>query len=196
MKDLSGEIKVLLSRAASGNEAVESVLPLVYAELRTLAVQHLRKERAGHTLQATDLVHEAYLRLAGNPDLKLMDRNHVFATAAVAMRHVLIDHARKKRAGKRIGPEALVPLQDTDPHPGQPMEERDVDLLALDQALDALARVDPRGAQMVELRYFGGFTEEETAQILGVSKSTVAREWRAARLWLRREMKRGASGDG
>ena len=187
MTDPQGEITYLLSQAASGNETIEKILPLVYAELRSLAVQHLRKERAGHTLQATDLVHEAYLRLAGNPDLKLVDRNHIFATAAVAMRHVLIDHARRKRAGKRIGPEALVPLQDAE----QARSEEDVDLLALDQALQALATVDPRGAHLVELRYFGGFTEDETAEILGVSKSTVAREWRAARLWLRREMKRG-----
>ncbi len=191
MTDPQGEITYLLAQTASGDGMIEKILPLVYAELRGLAVQHLRKERAGHTLQATDLVHEAYLRLAGHADLKLVDRNHIFATAAVAMRHVLIDHARKKRAGKRIAPDALVPLQDTD----QAGPETDVDLLALDQALQALASVDPRGAHLVELRYFGGFTEDETAQILGVSKSTVAREWRAARLWLRREMKRGASGE-
>jgi RNA polymerase sigma-70 factor, ECF subfamily len=191
MTDPQGEITYLLSQAASGDGTIEQILPLVYAELRGLAVQHLRKERAGHTLQATDLVHEAYLRLAGNASLKLVDRNHIFATAAVAMRHVLIDHARKKRAGKRIAPDALVPLQDTD----QAGPEADVDLLALDQALQALAAVDPKGAHLVELRYFGGFTEDETAEILGVSKSTVAREWRAARLWLRREMKRGARGE-
>ena len=187
MTDPQGEITYLLSQAASGNEKVEKILPLVYAELRGLAVQHLRKERAGHTLQATDLVHEAYLRLAGNSDLKLVDRNHIFATAAVAMRHVLIDHARRKQAGKRIRPEALVPLEDAD----QAQPEAAVDLLALDQALQTLATVDPRGAHLVELRYFGGFTEDETAEILDVSKSTIAREWRAARLWLRHEMKRG-----
>ena len=192
MKSPTGEITYLLSQATSGNEAVEKILPLVYAELRDLARQHLRKERSGHTLQATDLVHEAYLRLSGNEELKLVDRNHVFATAAVAMRHVLIDHARKKRANKRIGPEMMVSLQDTD----QPIGGFDVDLLALDQALHKLAEVDPRGAHLVELRYFGGFTEDEAAEILGVSKSTIAREWRAARLWLRREIRRGAGNGG
>jgi RNA polymerase sigma factor (TIGR02999 family) len=189
--------RFLAQMGGAADSEVERILPLVYAELRKLAARHLRKERAGHTLQATELVHEAYLRLAGSEELGLVDRNHVLATAAVAMRHVLIDHARKRRAKKRIDPAVLVPLKDTDESDSEWMEAQDhIDLLALDQALESLAELDARAAQVVELRYFGGFTEDEVAEILNTSKSTIAREWRAARLWLRREMKRGTGGGG
>lgn len=182
---LSTVTRVLRGSAYSA-EAVEEILPAVYRELRRQAAGFLRKERAGHSLAATELVHELYLRLFGAEQPNYRDRRHFFATAAIAMRRILVEHARRKRAGKRIPPEAVVPL-DKAP---EPSSAADVDVLALDQALRALEDFEPRMARVVELRYFGGLSEAEVAAVLDVSRPTVTRDWRTARVWLRGKMER------
>ncbi|MCP3961835.1 MAG: sigma-70 family RNA polymerase sigma factor [bacterium] len=184
MPDAHATLTRILHGSAYRSEAVEEVLPLVYDELRKVAAVTLRKERAGHSMVATELVHEAYLRLFGGEQPRYTDRRHFFATAAIAMRRLLVEHARRKQAGKRIPEQAVVPL-DKAP---EPAEVVDVDVLALDEALTALAEFEPRMAQVVELRYFGGLTESEVAEVLEVSRPTVSRDWQAARLWLRRKM--------
>ena len=176
----------ILHGAAYSADAVEEILPIVYDELRRMAAMSLRKERAGHTLAATELVHEAYLRLFGGDQPLYKDRRHFFATAAISIRRILVEHARRKSAGKRIPAEAIVPLDEVP----EPSAAADTDLVALDQALTALAEFEPRMAQVVELRYFGGLSESETAEVLEVSRATVSRAWQTARVWLRRKMKR------
>lgn len=182
-----GQITRILQGAAYNQNAVEEILPVVYGELRRLAASFLRKESRQHTLAATDLVHEAYLRLFGGEQPRYTDRRHFFSTAAIAMRRILVENARRKQAGKRIPAHALVPLEDS-PEPSASSDDA-IDILALDRALTTLAEADPRMAQLVELRYFAGLTESEVAEVLAVSRPTVARLWRAARVWLRREMK-------
>ncbi|MFO0915593.1 MAG: sigma-70 family RNA polymerase sigma factor [Pirellulales bacterium] len=162
-------------------QAAERLLPLVYEELRKLAVQRLTQEPAGQTLQATALVHEAYLRLVGNGSATTWDsRGHFFAAAAEAMRRILVENARRKRSLKRGGNFQRVPLDDVElvaPGLGD-------DLLALDQALRRLSEVDPDKARLVELRHFGGLTLEESARVLGLSTTTAHRHWNYARAWL------------
>ena len=167
-------------------DALDELFPLVYRELRRLASSRLRGERGAGTLQTTALVHEAYLRLAGKQRAQVRDRAHFFAVASQAMRRILIDRARRRRAAKRDA--ALAPA---DPRFEPQVEASDEDLLALDLALRKLSSLDPRQAQVVELRYFGGLTADEAAEALGVSEATIHREWRAAKLWLRREMEGG-----
>ena len=167
-------------------DVMEEVLPLVYKELRRHAAVFLRKERAGHSLAATELVHEAYLRLFEGEQPRYNDRRHFFSMAAIAMRRILVDHARRKQAGKRIPADAVVPL-DSAP---EPTTSGDVDILALDDALEKLAQLDPRKARLVELRYFGGLTESEAARVLDISRTTATRDWNSARVWLRHEMSR------
>jgi RNA polymerase sigma-70 factor, ECF subfamily len=159
--------------------AQEQLLPLVYAELRRRAAAYLKGERAGHTLVATALVHEAWLRLAGQR-AGYENRLQFFALAAQMMRRVLVDHARARAADKRPPPELRIALEDAP----QAAPDDGVDLVGLDDALEALAKRDPRQARLVELRYFGGLTAEETAEALGVSLATMKREWTAARAWL------------
>ncbi|MGE0593261.1 MAG: sigma-70 family RNA polymerase sigma factor [Vicinamibacterales bacterium] len=188
-KHAAGEVTRLLDGLNAGDEqALPRILPLVYDELRRIAARRLHHEPAGHPLQATALVHEAYLRLAGQHEVRWKNRGHFFAVAAQAMRRVLVDHARARLADKRGGVQARVPLDDvvvaSEPPPG--------DLVALDDALDRLARHDPHQARLVELRFFAGLTVEETADVLGISDTTVKREWRMARAWLHREMSRTA----
>jgi RNA polymerase sigma factor (TIGR02999 family) len=166
------------------SEAFEDLLPLVYDELRRLAASYLRKERRDHTLQATALVHEAYLRLSGGVALDLQDRAHFFTVAARAMRRVLVDHARRQRADKRIGAGRKVSLDDA---PETPVVV-DADVLAVHEALELLAQIEPRQAQLVELRYFGGLSNPEAAEVLEVSIKTVERDWRIARTWLHRRL--------
>ncbi|NOT44748.1 MAG: RNA polymerase subunit sigma-70 [Acidobacteria bacterium] len=185
----AGEVTRLLDDLNAGDEeALPLLLPLVYDELRRIAARRLHHEPSGHPLQATALVHEAYLRLVGQHEVRWKNRSHFFAVAAQAMRRVLVDHARARLAGKRGGVQARVPLDDvvvaSEPPPG--------DLVALDEALDRLARHDPHQARLVELRFFAGLTVEETADVLGISDTTVKREWRMARAWLHREMSRTA----
>ena len=154
---------------------------LLYGELRALAADFLRRERSDHTLQPTALVHEAWMRLSVQDESRWGSRAHFFALAAQAMRRVLIDHARRKRADKRGGGARRITLaRDVTP----PGDSSDVDLLALDDALDRLAELDARQARVVELRYFAGLTVDEVAEALGVSPRTVAGEWRLARAWL------------
>lgn len=162
--------------------AVEQLLPLVYDELRSLAAQKLTQEKSGQTLDATALVHEAYLRLVG--DQRFDTRRHFFAAAAEAMRRILIDNARRKRRQRHGGGRKRVELHAD----GVRAPEPDEDLLALDAALTKLAEQDQLKARLVELRYFAGLTGDEAAQILGISSSTADRHWVFARAWLRREL--------
>lgn len=176
------QVTLLVSQAREGDpKAVEKLIPIVYAELRVIAARFIRRERPNHTLQPTALVHEAYMRLLNQPHLTWKDRAHFLAIAARQMRRILIDHARAKYADKRAGDIVRITL---DEHVAA-SDGRDVELLTLDRALDNLAEKDPRAAHLVELRYFGGMTIEETAEALGISTATVEREWAAARAWLK-----------
>lgn len=163
---------------------LNALFPLVYEELRRLALAYLRAEREEHTLQPTALVHEAYFRLSGQRDVDWGNRAQFVGVAASMMRRILVNHARDRRAQKRGSGATRVALDDA----VGLVEERDVDLVALDDALVALAEVDPRGSRVVELRFFGGLGVDETAEVLGVSSATVKRDWGAARAWLRREL--------
>jgi RNA polymerase sigma-70 factor, ECF subfamily len=167
--------------------AVDEMLPLVYNELRRRASRYLRRERSGHTLQTTALVHEAYLKLAGQDGVEWKNRGHFFAVAAQAMRRILVDHARTRHRDKRGGRDEDLPLEDV---VLAIADEQGVDVAALDEALSRLARHDPRQETIVEMRYFAGLSIEETAEALGISKATVAREWQLARAWLYRELTR------
>jgi RNA polymerase sigma factor (TIGR02999 family) len=160
-------------------QALRQLTPLVYRELRSLAAAYLRRERSNHTLQPTALVHEAYLRMIRQPHVESHNRAQFFAIAANLMRQILVNHARARHAIKRGGAENIT-LQD---NMGM-TPAREIDLLALDESLDALERFDPRASRIVELRFFGGLTEEEIAEVLGLSVVTVKRDWRAARAML------------
>ena len=176
-----GDITVLLNRLANGDEsAAEDLIPRVYDELRALAARHLRRERIGHTLEPTALVHEAYLRLMGSGQMTWANRAHFFGVAANTMRRVLIDYARKRHAQKRGDGMAHIELEEH----LVVSDEKCEALLAVDQALDRLAVQDARQARVVELRYFVGLTEEETALVMGISSRTVRREWLFAKAWL------------
>jgi RNA polymerase sigma factor (TIGR02999 family) len=180
-----GDITLLLERWSLGDiESFNVLVPIVYEELKKLADHHLRQERGGHTLQPTALVHEAFLRLRGVRDMRLENRAHFYGAAAQVMRRVLVDHARRRNAGKRnagVTPGELTAALD------QPVDLR-FDLLALSDALDALEKIAPEKAKVVELRYFGGLSVEETATFLGVAPATVKRHFAFARTWLFREL--------
>jgi RNA polymerase sigma factor (TIGR02999 family) len=183
------EITQLLQGWRDGDQkALDSLLPLVYKELRRLAHFRLRHERPDHTLQSAALVNEAYLRLVGMNPPHWKSRSHFFAIAAQLMRQILVDYARLRRARKRGAGAGTLSLND-------PMllnkNSKDVDVVALDDALKALAQIDGRKAHVVELRFFGGLSVEETAEVLKVSAITVARDWSTARAWLHRELSRG-----
>jgi len=187
-----GEVTALLKDWSGGDrEALERLMPLVYGELRRVAASYLRSERPDHTLQPTALVHEAYFRLVDQKEVVWQNRAHFFGIAAQIMRRILVDHARKRQAAKRDAAGLKVVAEaDAASAPNDAP-----DLLALDSALDALERLDPRQARIVELRFFGGLTVEETAEVASISPATVKREWRTARAWLRREIGDG-KGDG
>jgi RNA polymerase sigma factor (TIGR02999 family) len=179
------EITVLLRRWEDGDErALDRLMPLVYDELLALAHRRLAGERTGHTLQTTDLVHEAYGRLA-EVDLPLQDRAHFFALAARAMRRILVDHARARMAGKRGGGRVPVSLDEL---AVEPPADDGAEVLALHEALEALEKQDPRKARVVEAHIFGGLTYDETAIALGISPATVDRDLRLAKAWLAREL--------
>ena len=181
-----GEVTRLLNAWSAGDrEALERLLPLVYGELRRCAGAYLRRERAGHTLQPTALVHEAYLKLVGGAPISWKDRAHFYGVAARAMRQVLVDHARAHAAGKRGAGQFLVGL---DAAASASTPPRSLDLLDLDRALSKLAALDERQSRLVELRLFGGLTIEESAEVLKVSHMTVSRDWKHAEAWLQREM--------
>lgn len=185
----SSNITQILKRATDGDDsAVRHLMPLVYSELRALAESYLRQERSDHTLQATALVHEAYVRLIKQDDVKWQNRAHFFAVAAQAIRRILVDHARTRRRGKRGGGLQRVRLDED----VAVLEERDLDLVALDESMEKLAGLHERQARIVELRFFGGMTLKEVGEFLGVSPRTVDGDWSMARAWLRREL-RGVS---
>lgn len=180
------DITLWLAEWRHGDDAaLERLVPLVYDELRRIAARQLRGERSNHTLQPTELVHEAFLRLV-RQNVSWQNRAHFFGVAAEIMRRLLVDHARKKRADKRGAGMETIALDDRIEWPAA----RDLDIVALDESLTALAEFDPQQAKVVELRFFAGLSIEETAEVLGVSDSTVKREWRVARAWLLREMQR------
>jgi len=182
------QLTTILKRASAGDEsAVNRLMPLVYDELRALAESYLRRERSGHTLQATALVHEAYVRLIDQRDVEWRNRAHFFAVAAQAIRRILVDHARTHKRAKRGGGYQRVQL-DADV---AALPETDIDLLALDEALGRLADLHARQAQIVELRFFGGLSLKEVAEYIGVSPRTVDGDWSMARAWLRRELGSG-----
>ncbi|HEV2284787.1 MAG TPA: ECF-type sigma factor [Steroidobacteraceae bacterium] len=174
----------LLERWRAGDpEALHSLLPVVYEELRAAARRHLKGERAGHTLQTTALIHEAYLRLVGQRPFAANDRRHFVALASNLMRQVLVDHARRRLAEKRDGGVRVTLADDL-----AEAQAGEVDVLAVDAALSRLQGLDAQQAHVVELRYFGGLSIRETSDALGVSEATIKRDWATARAWLKREM--------
>src|SRR5215208_5564776 len=178
-------ITQLLIEWRNGDEtALDELMPLVHSKLHRMARNYMRGEHVGHTLQTTALVNELYLRLIDHKHMRWQNRAHFFAVAAQAMRRILIDHARARGATKRGGEAVRVSLDEA----ATLAAERSAELIALDEALDELAVFDERKSRVVELRYFGGLSVEETAHVLGVSAVTVLREWRAAKLWLLRSM--------
>jgi RNA polymerase sigma factor (TIGR02999 family) len=188
-----GELTALLQSWHGGNrDALDAVMPLVYEELRLLASRHLSDERRDHTLQTTALVHEAYLRLAGQHRAEWKDRAYFFGAVATIMRRILVDHARRRARDKRGGGMVVLSL-DQAPEPiADTATDASVDVEALDRALDRLHALDARQARIVELRYFSGMTLDEIAKALGVSIGTVKRDWTAARAWLFTELGPGA----
>ncbi len=179
-------VSELLRNWGHGDQgAREELIPLVYAELRRIARRHLWQERPDHTLQSGALVHEAYLRLLHSETPQWQDRAHFFGFAAQLMRRILVDHARSRRAAKRGAGAPRLALEEEVVLP----QRREMDLVALDDALNRLAALDPRQSRLIELRFFGGLSIEETAVVLGISPATVNREWAMARAWLQREMK-------
>jgi RNA polymerase sigma factor (TIGR02999 family) len=175
---------------ARDDEALRRLVPIVYNELRRLAHRYIQKERTGHMLQSTALVHEAYLRLVKQGTQQFENRSHFFAICAELMRQILVEYARAQRAAKRNRGQTVTLDEAIDV--GQ---ARSLDVVALDDALNSLAKFDPQQARIVELRFFGGLSIEETSQVIGVSSSTVKREWSTAKAWLHREMNRTAKDD-
>ena len=180
-----GVTRLLREAQAGDRAALDELLPLVYRELRQIAARHLAQERPGHTLQATALVHEVYLRLIDQHSVDWRNRAHFFGIAAEMMRRVLVNHAVGRRAQKRGAGETLLSLEEVVSFPNR----QDVDLILLDGALTRLAELDPTQARIVELRFFAGLTVGEVAEVLGVSDSEVKREWRSARAWLTTQLK-------
>lgn len=182
------EISTLLRAWSDGDRsALERLTPIVYEELRRLARRYMRGERPGHSLQTTALVNEAWMRLVDYERMHWQDRAHFFAVSSQLMRRILVEHARRQNV-KRGGGVPHVSLEETAIVVGGPDENQSAELVGLDDALNALARMDPRKVQVVEMRFFGGLSVEETAEVLKVSPITVKRDWRAARAWLFREM--------
>jgi len=181
------EVTELLQQWSDGHkDAIDRLLPQIYAELRRLASSYLRRERHDHTLQATALVHEAFIKLIDQRAVRWQNRAHFFGIAAQAMRRILVDHARARAAGKRGDGERPISLDEALVLTHMP----NVDLLALDQVLSRLAALDPQQSRVVELRFFGGLTMDETAEVMNISPATVGREWTLARAWLYAELRR------
>ncbi|HEX3321407.1 MAG TPA: sigma-70 family RNA polymerase sigma factor [Terriglobales bacterium] len=179
--------RLLIEWTGGSQHAMEELLPLVYDELRRLAGSYLRRERSDHTLQSTALVHEAYLRMVDQRNVTWQGRAHFFAIAAQMMRRILVDHARGRDAAKRGSGACKITLDEGLLAPA----ERDINLVALDQALEMLAKLDPKQARIVELRFFAGLSIEDAAEILKISPATVKREWAMAKAFLTRQMKLG-----
>lgn len=187
MSKPDADVTALLSEWGSKNDVEDLLFPLVYNELRKIARAHLRRERADHTLQPTALVNEAYLRLVDQERVQWQGRAHFFGIASQMMRRILVDHARRKNAARRGAGAHKVTLDEA----MLAGERRSVDLVALDDALQRLAELDPGQGRLVELRFFGGLTIEETAEVMEVSPATIKREWFTARAWLFRELQQG-----
>ena len=186
MADSRGEVSVLLAEMRSGRkDALNRLAPLVYNELRRLAGRYMRDERTGHTLQPTALVHEVYLRLAGQGRTNWQNRAQFMGIAGQLMRRLLVDHARKRHAAKRGG--SLTSLEEGLGKPCSPIAQPE-EVLAVDEALERLEALDPQQVRVVELRYFGGLSAEETAEAMGISERTVEREWALAKAWLRTQL--------
>ena len=186
------EVSALLADWSNGNEtAREELIPLVYDQLRRLAHRHMAQERPGHSLQATALVNEAYLRLVDQRQVRWQNRAHFFALASQMMRRILVDSARKRHRAKRGGGVQQVSLDEA----MVVSDERAAELVALDDALTGLAAIDPRRSQVVELRYFGGLSVEEAAEVLKVSPITVMRDWSTAKAWLYRAIGKAVASD-
>jgi RNA polymerase sigma factor (TIGR02999 family) len=186
MQSNEGITQLLIDWGKGDQAALEKLMPLVYNELRRLASNYLRRERASHTLQPTALVNEAYLKLVDQRNAKWQNRAHFFGISAQLMRRILVDHARQHQAAKRGGSNqkrlSITSAEQVAPQP-------EIDLLALNEALDELAKMDPQQGRIVELKFFGGLSIEETAEVLGVGHATVERDWKLARAWLRRQLK-------
>ena len=183
--DRPGDVTLLLRQVKAGDSAAESrLLELVYPQLRKIARQYLRRERTGHTLQPTALVNEAYMQLAGQMEKDWQNRSHFYAVAAQSMRRILVDYARQRNAAKRDGNRQRVELTDALAISGDRLDE----ILAIDEALKRLAEFDPRRSKVVEMRFFGGMTEDEAAEVLGVALRTVKRDWNVAKAWLHGEL--------
>ena len=190
MSPSSTQITQLLVRWSAGDESArEALIPLVYDELRRVARNALRHQRPNHTLGSTALVHEAYMRLVGRNSVQFERRAHFFSVASHLMRRILVDHARKHNAAKRGGNNLTLVLDEAVALPAK----RELDLAALDDALTSLADLDSRQANIVEMRFFGGLSIDETSRVLGISPATVKREWTTARTWLYDEITRGES---
>jgi RNA polymerase sigma factor (TIGR02999 family) len=189
---MAGITELLNAWTNGDRSALERLTPLILQDLRRIAKRHLRREGPGHSLQTTELVNEAYLRLVGMRKVNWKDRAHFFAVSAQLIRHVLVDAARARRAGKRGGYAVKVTLTEA----LAVSDRRSADLVALDDALNTLSAVDPRKAQMVVLRFFGGLSVRETAEVLNVAPNTVLRDWKLAKAWLWREMKGTKDHDG
>ena len=186
MYSSEGITQLLIDWGKGDQAALEQLMPLVYSELRRLATNYLRRERAGHTLQPTALVNEAYLKLIDQKNAKWQNRAHFFGISAQLMRRILVDHARQRQAVKRGGSEQQR-LSITSAEAAA-IKQPAIDLLALNEALDELAEMDPQQGRIVELKFFGGLSIEETAEVLGISHATVERDWKVARAWLRRQL--------
>jgi len=190
-QDPSQIVGELLAKWRTGDqEALQALVPLVYKDLRALAHGYLKRERPGHTLQTTALVHEAYLRLVGQRPFEAENRKHFVAVAARLMRQILVDYARTRGAAKR-GADRTIELDTAVAMPQMP----NTNVVALDDALKLLAQIDEQQSNIVELRFFGGLTTEEAAEVLGISRSTAKRDWNVAKAWLARQMKRGKRGE-
>ena len=176
--------QLLIGWSKGDKEALDTLLPLVYEELRKQAARYLRHERPGHTLQTTALIHEAYLKLVDQKNVHWQNRAHFFGIAAQLMRRILVDHARRKKRAKRGGSDIRVSFNDANLM-GQ---TKDLDIVALDEALGRLAEIDQQQSRIVELRFFSGLTVEETAEVLAISPATVKRDWSMAKAWLHREI--------
>ena len=186
MEQRPQQITQLLKEWSDGNGAsLDELMPLVYEELRRQAARYLRRERANHTLQTTALIHEAYLKLVDQRKVKWQNRAHFFAIAAQAMRRILVDYARERKREKRGGAAENLPIDEAFQVASK---EKNIDLVALDEALTRLAEFDERQARIVELKYFSGLDIDETAEVLGISNATVRRDWNIAKAWLKQEI--------
>jgi RNA polymerase sigma factor (TIGR02999 family) len=178
--------ELLVGWSNGDKEALDRIVPIVYDELRKQAARYLRRERAGHTLQTTALIHEAYIRLVDQKNVRWQNRAHFFGISAQLMRRILVDHARTKGRAKRGGSDIRVSLDDTN----LIAKGTDLDIIAVDEALERLAQIDEQQSKIVELRFFSGLTVEETAEVLKISPATVKRDWSMAKAWLHREISR------